>query len=188
MSKRSAIAAAVIAGEQAEKREAFFPEDVEREVVEREVDAMLSDVNGQDIDAEIDAILNAAAPQNGTEKAAAQADVDMWNRTLFYVRLQDAGVAVMGSQRQGQSVDEIKKTIDAYTELYGVHPLPLTEPQRAGLVNQVTSEYTEHWAALDRQAKVQKYNGNTAALAKTEEAQGKVRDALRAVIQASRAC
>lgn len=174
MSKQSAIAAAVIADES--------------EDVEREVDAMLSDVDGQDIDAEIDAILNAAAPQNGTEKAAAQADVDMWNRTLFYVKLQEAGTAVTGQPRQGQSVDEIKKIIDAYVELYDVRPLPMTKPQRTGLINQVTNEYTEHWAALDRQAKIQTHNGNTAALAKTEEAQGKVRDALRAVILASRDC
>ena len=155
------------------------------DVLDAEVNAILT-AGGGDVEAEVDALLKQAAPSNGTEKRAAQADVDMWQRTLFFVSLQEAATAALGAQRQGQSAEDVRKTISAYKELYGVTPAVLVAEQRSALVNQASRELTDQYAALTRQAKVQKHNGNLNGLVQTEETQARVRDALRAVIQASR--
>lgn len=193
MSNRTQIAAEMLAGEQNLKREAFFGKEIsmgqtlEIDELDAEVDVVLAASGDDDggIEAEIDAILE-SSKATISPKVAAQADVDMWNRTLYFTNLQSAAAAVLGGQRQGESEEEIAATIQAYDELYGVQPRPLSKEQRAGLLNQATRELTDQWSTLERQAKIQQHNKNADGLQKTEAAQGRVRNALRAVIQANR--
>jgi len=141
--------------------------------LEQVAEGMLEVALGDDgLDEEIDALL--AEFDEPIQHQVVQMEADAWTVELFRVRLQG-----VGGQDVSKAVEEIEANIQAIEELYGVKPRPISPETKAELRRQVIERQRVDFQRLSTRARVQLKNGNQAGLKATEEAQERIREAVK---------
>lgn len=157
----------------AERAESMEAVQELREDLEQVAEGMLEVALGDDgLDEEIDALL--VEFDEPVQRQVVQMEADAWAVELFRVRLQNAG-----GQDASKAVEEAEANIQAIEELYGVKPRPISPETKKELRRQAIERQRVDFQRLSTRAKVQLKNGNQVGLKATEEAQERIREAVK---------